>query len=433
MERSEIWEILLDWNFWGNYKEEWIERKAYLKKLEEAFKTGEIVVVKGVRRAGKSCLVTHFISSLIGRGLPKEKTLIVNFEDPRFKELNLEILNKIYEFYLDEFEVENPYVVLDEVQSVDGWEKFARFLSEAKHANLIVTGSSSKLLSEEYATLLAGRHVELEIFPLSFEEFLLFKGLSINSELELMKNRHKIRKLLYEYLDFGGFPKVALVPENQKKLILEGYFRDILVKDVQKRFKVREIEKLEALTKYYLTNIARVHSFSKIARVFNLSVNSVERFSKYFEIARFLFFVPKFSYSLKVQQLNPKKVYCIDLGLRNIASTKTSPDFGARFENVVFLHIFRNNSEVYYWKDYSGKEVDFVVKKDAKIEQLIQVCYNVGDHETKERELKALLKAGKELNCNNLLVVTEDYEAIEEIKGKKIKFVPLWKFLLNLS
>ncbi len=410
--------------------EELIERKTYLKKLEEAFKTGEIVAIKGVRRAGKSSLVMQFVHSLIDKGLPKENTLIVNFEDPRFKELNLELLNKIYECYLDEFGIENPYVVLDEVQEIKGWEKFARFLHEAKKARVIVTGSSSKLLAEEYATLLAGRRVDLEVFPLSFREFLLFKGLKLNSELEIIKNRHEIRRNLYEYLEFGGFPKVALVPETQKKLILESYFRDMLVKDVQRRFKIREIEKLEMLAKYYLTNISRLHSFNKLAKIFNLSVNSVERFSKYFEIARFLFFVPKFSYSLKVQQLNPRKVYSIDIGLRNIVSAKKSSDFGPRFENTVFLHLLQNNKEIYYWRDYSGKEVDFVIKEADRVKQLIQVCYDVSDYDTKQRELKALIKASKELKCNNLLVVTEDYEGIEEFKGKKIKFLPLWKFLL---
>ena len=175
MNREEILKILIDWNYWGNYKDKSIERLFYLNRLKDFLDTREIIVIKGVRRSGKSTIISQFIRKFIEKKVSPKNSLIVNFEDPRFRNLNLDLLNKIYEIYLEELlPDETHYVVLDEVQEIEGWEKFARFLSEAKKIQVFITGSSSKLLSEEYSTLLSGRHVDLDMFPLSFKEFLFF-------------------------------------------------------------------------------------------------------------------------------------------------------------------------------------------------------------------------------------------------------------------
>ena len=428
MRRDEILKILVDWNYWGNYKDESVDRGRYIEDLNHLLKTGEIIVIKGVRRSGKSTLMLQFIRK---SGLEEKNTLVVNFEDPRFKDLNLELLDRIYEVYLDELQPDKEhYVILDEVQEVEGWEKFARYLHEAKKVQVFITGSSSKLLSEEYSTFLAGRHVDIEIFPLSFSEFLEFKGVSIRSRMEMVKFRHRIRKLLDEYLEFGSFPKVVLIEEGKEEL-LNNYFRDILIKDVQSRFKVREPVKLEELAKYYLTNISTLQSFNRVRKLLNLSLDTVERYSTYFTVARLIFFVPKFSFSVREQILNPQKVYCMDTGLRNIMSFKFSEDIGRIVENVVFLNLLFRNKEIYYWRDKQQREVDFVLKSGLEIEQLIQVTYASGEEEIEVREKKALIKASEELNCDDMLVITWDYESEEEFKGRRIKFIPLWKWLLE--
>jgi len=430
MQRDEILRILVDWNYWGNYKDESIERKEYIKNIDHLLKTKEILVIKGARRAGKSTLILQFIKKLMENGMDEKNILVVNFEDPRFKNLNLELLDKIYNTYLEELQPDTGhYVVLDEVQEIDGWEKFARYLHEAKKANVFITGSSSKLLSEEYSTLLAGRHVDLEIFPLSFGEFLEFKKISLEKRVEIIKLRHKIKNLLREYMEFGSFPKVVLVKEGKEEL-LNNYFRDILIKDVQRRYNVREAYKLEELAKYYLTNVSTLQSFNKVKNAMNLSQDTIGRFSKYFSTARLIFFVPKFSFSLKEQILNPKKVYCIDPGLRNMVSFKFREDLGRMAENIVFLNLLFRNKEMYYWKDYSGKEVDFVIKEKLKIKQVMQVCWNLDNGDTKKREVRGLLKAMDEFKLNEGIIITEDYEKEEHIKNKKIIYVPLWKFLL---
>ena len=432
MNKEEILKILADWNYWGNYKDESIERPFYLKNLKDFIATGEIVTIKGVRRSGKSTIILQFIKKVLNKKIPSKNTLIVNFEDPRFRNLSLDLLNKIYEIYLEELLPEGTqYVVLDEVQEIEGWEKFARFLSEAKKSHLFITGSSSKLLSEEYATLLSGRHIDLDIFPLSFKEFLFFKGLNPQAEIEKIKSRHKIKNLLKQYIEFGGFPKVVLVRESEKRIILEGYFRDILLKDVQRRFKIRETAKLEELAKYYLTNVSTIQPFNRVKNVVGLSLDSIERFSHYFSIAGLFFFIPKFSYSSKEQILNPKKVYAIDTGIRNVISFRFSRDLGRLIENIVLVELKRRNYEIFYWKSSRQKEVDFVIKNKLDVKQLIQVCFNIDNQQTKKREIESLIEASQYTKCNNLLVITDDYKSEEKIEKTKIKFIPLWKWLLE--
>lgn len=432
MNRDDIAKILTDWNFWGNYKDKSIERPYYLDRLESYISTKEIVVIKGVRRSGKSTIISQFIKRLIEKGIPPKNTLIINLEDPRFRSLDLDVLNRIYEFYLEELlPDEKHYIVLDEVQEIKGWEKFARFLNEAKGVNVIVTGSSSKLMSEEYATLLSGRHVDIEIFPLSFKEFLIFKGIILETDIEKMRLRHKIRNLLKQYIEFGGFPKAVLVNEDEKRVIMEGYFRDILLKDIQKRFKIRETAKMEELAKYYLTNISTIQPFNRVKGVVGLSLDSVERFSNYFSIANLFFFIPKFSFSRKEQILNPRKVYSVDIGLRNAIGFRFTEDFGRAIENIVLLELMRRGFNVFYWKSQTQKEVDFVLKGKLNVEHLIQVCFRIEDKKTKEREMSALIEAVRFTKCKSLSIITDDYKAEERIKKIKIQFIPLWEWLLT--
>jgi len=430
MRKDDILTALVDWNFWGSYQDESKERPKYLNKLNDLVETGEVVVVKGVRRSGKSTLLHQFLNKRIEEGLKVKNTLFVNFEDPRLSNSKLEDLTDIYETYKEEQQPDKDHiVVLDEVQEIEGWEKFVKLLHEAKKVRVLVTGSSSKLLSEEYSSLLSGRHVDMEVFPLSFQELLKFEGLTIKDKTELIEKRHQVKNKLREYLEWGGFPKINLVGEKERREILARYFKDILVKDVQERFNIRKTGRLEELAKYYLSNISNLQSYNKVKDAVNLSLDTVERFSSYLSTGRFLFFVPKFSFSHKKQLLNPKKVYSIDPGLRNVSGFRFSRDAGRLMENVVFLELFRRHEEIFYWKE--EREVDFVVKDGNEIKKLIQVCYNLDKDETQARETKALIKASKSVGCEDLKVITYEEEGQKEIKGKKIDFVPLWKWLFK--
>jgi predicted AAA+ superfamily ATPase len=438
MEETKIMEVLADWNLWGNLKEALKPREMYVSKLEEISGRGTATVLLGVRRAGKSSLAHLFIQKMIERGqITPADSLVVNLEDPRFPAtLEASDLMRIYEVYLRKLNPSNPTVLLDEVQNVAGWEKFVRYLIESRKTQVLVTGSSSKLLGREISTVLSGRHVDLEVFPLSFREFLEFKGLHVGTELEVVRNRLEIMRGLEEYFRWGGFPEVVLSEsEARKKELLAGYFNDIILKDVVKRFGVREIEGLESLAGLYLSNISTLQSFNRLKEAVGLSLDTVERFSRYLELAGMFLFTKKFEFSLKRQLRSVRKVYVIDPGFFQVKGFKVSENFGKILENVVAVELFRRASltvpplEIYYWRDYQGREVDFVVKEGERIKQLIQCCYEVENRDVKRREMAALLKASHEVSCDNLLIVTWDYEGEEETNGRKIRFVPLWKWL----
>ncbi len=433
MDKAKILEMLTDWNFWKAELETGIPRDGVTKSVGSAAQAKEIVVVKGIRRCGKSTILLQYFKHLFETGVRKEDTLVVNCEDPRIVRPDLDLLNRIYEVYLTELlPNKQQYVLLDEVQVVPGWEKFARFLREVKGAGVFVTGSSSKLLSSEYGTVLAGRHIDIEMEPLSFREYLRFKGVVVGSGLDRAAERHRIQSALKDYIRWGGFPKIALLStEAERRGLLDSYFRDIIIKDITLRYKVKKIEKLEELAKYYLTNISNHQSFNRIKHALRLNLDTVERFSSYMEAVYLLFFVRKFSYSKKEQLLNPRKVYCADTGMRNTVAFVFSEDAGRLAENVVFTHLHKGGAEIYYWK--GQKEVDFIVKKGARVCEAIQVCWDVRNEKTKERELKGLCEACKALSLKNGVVITEDFAGQETVEGVTVIYKPLWRWLLEDS
>lgn len=433
MEKSETLDILNDWNFWKKDQETGIKRESCIKKIKKLAEMKEIVVMIGIRRCGKSTLLLQFCKDLIDSGFEKKNILIINTEDPRWKNISLELLNRIYEIYLTELQPSPDHIViLDEIQNIDGWERFARFLHENRKVNVFVTGSSSKLLSSEYATVLTGRHLDMQVNPLSFKEYLFFQGYEIKDDVDISNKRHALKAEFKRYLMYGGFPKVSITKtESQKKELLETYFRDIIIKDIVKRFKIKEINKIEELAKYYLANVSTLQSFNNIKNVLKLNLDTVERFSYYLSYAFFLYFVRKFSYSEKEQILNPRKVYCADNGLRNSVAFVFSSDYGRLAENIAYNALQKDGKEIYYWKNQKGEEVDFIVKEKQRVKQAVQVCWNIEKKETKEREMKSLVIACKELKLREGLILTEDVEQEEKIDKIRIVFRPLWRWLLE--
>ncbi len=428
MDNEKIIEILSSWNFWKRNHDVGVYRGRYLDQLNRLVGTEQIVAITGVRRSGKSTLMKQFIKKQIDSGRSRTSFLYVNLEEPKFAGLlSLEFLQQIYEAYLEIVKPDNtPYILLDEVHNIPKWERFVRGLHEKKEAHLLISGSTSKLLSKEVGTLLTGRWVELKVYPLDFLEFLQFKGLKIKDKLDLLAQKVKIKQLLREYLKFGGFPLVVL--KEEKEEILGRYFDDIIGRDIAERHKIRKLEKLKALARYHLSNFSSPMSYRRIAKFIGLSLDSVERFSTYMKDAYLLFFVPKFSYSLKEQEVNPRKVYGIDAGLMNVVSFRFSDNLGRLYENLVFLSLIqKGKKEVYYYKN--KRECDFVIKEGQNITRAIQVSYQI--KENKEREINGLLEAMESLKLKEGLVITKEFEAEEKIKGNPVKFVPLWKWLLK--
>lgn len=436
MNKNEIIEILQDWNLWKRELEMGVPRREYLNQVRRLLNTNQILVVTGPRRAGKSFLMRQMAWELTGRGMDKASTLIVNFEDPRFTELSVKLLGQIYETYLEFLAPQDhPVLFLDEVQEIDGWEKWVRTMHELKKAKLVVSGSNAKLLSRELGTLLTGRHLDVTVFPLSFREFLEFNHVQARDALEVVQKRIEIKGLLRKYLEYGSFPEVVL--SEQKKEILLNYFEDLVNKDLLRRFKIRKQQELKALVKSYLSNVATLTTFHSMEKFLKISADTIEKFSGYLEQVYLVFFLKRFSFKVKEQEKDPRKVYAVDTGLSNAIGFRFSENTGRLAENVVFLELRRRQAlnsdlELFYWKDIHHWEVDFVVKESRQVKELIQVCWNVDDAPTKEREIRSLVKAMREFGDTHAVVITEDHEAEEEIKKHKVHFIPLWKWLLGM-
>lgn len=438
MDKAELLEILNDWNFWKKELDVGIEREAYLERcLRILEKINVVAAIVGVRRAGKSYVMRQVMKRLAEKGTAKNDILFVNFEDRRFSEFYPKLLDEIYETYLEFLKPgKKPFVFLDEVHNVPKWERWVRTMHELGRAKIMVSGSSSKLLAGELATVMTGRHLDVFVFPLDFGEFLRFNNVVIKDSLDSADRKIELKRLFREYQEYGGFPEVVLAGQkDEKRQLLLTHFDDVLTKDIERRYRLRRSEKLRALARFYLTNMAGTITFSSIAKFLETTTNTVEKFSSYLLEANLVFFVKRFSFKVKEQEKAPRKVYSIDTGMANAVGFRFMSNFGRAAENTVAIGLKRRHAadplvEPYYWTDGRG-EVDFAVKRGDEVESLIQVCWDPTQYGTKEREVNSLLKAGRELKCGRLFVITgETYEGEETIKGEKIRFVPLWKWML---
>ncbi len=434
MNKNDIMTALQDWNGWQKDFPVGIKRPAYLSKLIKFLRTNQITTIMGPRRAGKSFIMRQAAASLIKDGVDPKDILIVNFEDPRWSELNVQLLENIYQTYREYIVPKGkPYIFLDEVQELPKWEKWVRMMHELSKAKIVVSGSNANLLSRELGTVLTGRHLDLNILPLSFKEYLVFNNMILRNSMDMLAKGVEIRGLLRKYFEYGSFPEVVL--NEAKKETLLNYFEDIIQKDLLRRFRIRKAEGLKSLVKFYFSNPAAHVTFTSIAKFLKISPDSVERFSGYLEQAYALSFLKRFSFKVKEQEKSPRKVYAVDTGLCNAVGFRFSENPGKLAENIVFLELKRRQLddpqfEIFYWKDGQEREVDFVIKHGLKVNGLIQVCWDTTALKTREREIRSLLKASEEFALNKALVITDDEESEEKIKGTSIKYIPLWKWLL---
>ncbi|MFH0837546.1 MAG: ATP-binding protein [Candidatus Aenigmatarchaeota archaeon] len=406
--------------------EQGVVRREKLEEMAELTRIKQTIIIAGIRRCGKSVFLSQIIDSFF------KEYYYINFEDERLANFELKDFEILYETCIELFGKKRTFFV-DEIQNIDEWERWVRRMYELGF-KFFITGSNAKLLSKELATKLTGRHIQVSMFPFNFREFLIFNGFELKkNDVFVPEKRAVIMKLLHQYIKTGGFPEYL---KEGRIEILQGYFNDIIQRDIVERYNVTQIKQLKELARYIITNTGNLATYNQLKKTTELkSINTVIKYFSYLENAYLIFSVPYFSYSLRKQASNPFKVYAIDVGLRSALAFRFSKDIGRLYENIIAIELKQQGKEIYYWKNVQHEEVDFVIKEDIKIKQLIQVCYDVSNIKTKERETRALLKAGKELKCKNLLVITEGYESEEKlewfgIKGT-IKFIPLWKWLLQ--
>jgi len=407
----------------------------------EIFQTKKMNVIMGPRRAGKTFYLHQIMQEMINAGTKKEDIIYLNFENTKLFDLQFKEIKKVIELHKRLFpESKNPALFFDEPQNIAQWERAVRELCDEGYA-IFISGSSSKLLSKEIATSLRGRSLSYLLLPFSFKEFLKFKEAQVNKPIS-SEEKAGILALLDEYLEFGGFPEVVLEKNNELKLkILESYLDLTVYKDIVERHGIKDSMLIKWFIKSMASSYAKEISTNKLYLTLKSQGRKVSKdelyvYASLLSDALFVFYLPKFSWSVRKRE-PVNKAYLCDVGFARVI--EITKDRGKKMENAVFLELTGRMTpltELYFWKNIQQEEVDFVVKEASKISQLIQVSDNIDDVGTKKREIRSLLKAGRELNCKNLLVITEDYEAEEDaewyrIRGK-IRFIPLWKWLLNI-
>jgi len=404
--------------------------------------TKKAITIIGPRRAGK----TYFLFNTMERleGVKRTEMLYVNLEDDRLLPLGLGDLDRLLRTYYEIYpgnRKKRVYMFFDEVQNVDGWELFVRRVLDTENAQVFITGSSSKLLAKEIATAMRGRAISYLILPFSFPEFLRAREMEMERYLSSEKKAW-IMKYLDEFVKFGGFPEVLLERDELSRVkMLNEYVEVMLMRDVVERHNVKNIKVLRMLFNALLSSFSKefsVHKFFKFlgSQGIKASKNTLYQYIQHLEDAFAILPLRRFSYSIREIEQSLPKVYLIDSGYAAQLGFRSSQNVGRLMENVVATELLRRRSvnsmlEFYYWKDTSGKEVDFVLKEGRTISELIQVCYDVEEYGTKMRERKALIKASEALRCKNLTIITWDYEEKETTDGRKIAYTPLWKWLLG--
>ncbi|MBP1357366.1 MAG: ATP-binding protein [Sulfolobus sp.] len=410
MEVEEIKRVIVDQDDALNElfsKERIINREAesYRKYLEHP----NALLITGLRRSGKSILAV-----LLSRTKSYAR---VNFDDERLMGINAQELNKVLEaIYSLKGNVE--VIILDEIQNVPGWELFVSRLRESK--KVIVTGSNATLMSREIATYMTGRHIDLTLYPFSFSEFLEYNKIMFNGGTRTLGI---VKKALEEYMTIGGIPDVIKLGQR----VAEEIRRDIILKDIVLRHKIRKEKVLYEVIRFLLSNSGRELSYNRIKTSFNLgSIHTASDYVNYAEESFLVLSLEKYSTKSLSKYNLPRKIYVID------PSFMDRKEKGSLMETVVFLKLkqtisYKETSEdLYYWKDDKG-EVDFVIVKGSEVKRLIQVTYAESDKDIEKREIDNLVRVGRILRCNDLNVITYDYEGREG----NIKFIPLWKFLIS--
>lgn len=425
---TSLFELLTTLNPWwtGQEFETGKSRLSYFSKIQRYLETDEIMVLSGVRRSGKTTLLFQTIKYLIdSQHVPPRNILFVNCDEPEISSLE-NPLTKVVDTYRKEIPAKGIlYLVFDEIQGITGWERIIKSLYDRKKYKIIISGSSSYLLDSQLSTLLSGRFFTIPVFPLDFREYLAFQGIEVTDDpVDLVARKYDILNQLKRYLREGGFPIVVLQEdERTKDDYLKAYYDSIVYRDIIRVNEIRNQKALAELLHYLFTNVTAPYSYRRLKDLLGIDLETVQDYIHFAEMAKVLFEVTHFAYSLQAQKRPNRKIYCIDNGLRNAVSFRFSEDEGKLAENLVFIQLLRSGSTPFYWK--KKKEVDFVVKGPDNLLTAINVSYTDA---ISAREKDGLQEFAGEFGdkVKKMIILTKDTEQGSD----DISLIPLWKWLL---
>ena len=396
-------------------------RQSYLNTLLEFLDKEVIKVIVGVRRCGKSTLLKLFTAELKNRKIPGKNIIYINFESMKYRDITDH--NLFYNYVAKRIpENGKTYLLIDEPQNVTGWEKAVNSFKVDFDCDIYITGSNARLLSSELSTLIAGRYVEIDLYPLSYKEYLDFHGMERND------------KTFQNYLKFGGFPSIVELGENVDRIndVLDGIFNTVIVKDVIAKNKIKDEELLQKIVMFLADNVGNSTSSNAVAnslvgerRIENTkktpATSTVENYISAL-LKAFVFYEAR-RYDVKGKNLLKTlgKYFIVDIGLRNMLLGYRDVDRGHILENIVFLELKRRGYNVFVGK-VDEKEVDFIAEK-ASHKMYIQVCETLGDAKTLERELAPLTAIQ---NNYEKFIITNDRTFVESYEGIKVKNTADW-------
>lgn len=402
--------------------------------LEIPVNLKKIIALTGVRRSGKTFQLYNVINRLIKQKIKLKNILYFNFEDERIDK-NTFILNNIIESYQElypEINLGNCYFLFDEIQNIDGWEKFVRRIYEQISKNIFITGSNSKMLSREISTSLRGRSINYEIYPLNFEEYLNFLGIEIN--LNSTRSISVIVNIFEKFLSGGGFPELVSVDNEIKDRVLQEYFNVMIFRDLIERYDITQTEILKYFCKRVIGNSSKEFSVNKIyneikSQGYKISKDTIYEFQNYVESIYLAFFIPKYSRSIVKQEFSKKKVYSIDNGLAASVDAFFIKNKGTALENLVFLELIKSGKKILYYSN--NFECDFLLMENEKVCEAIQVCFDINDIDTKNREEKGLINVCREFQLKRGLILTIYDEQKYTVNGITIEIMPVYKYILK--
>ncbi|MBQ6306177.1 MAG: ATP-binding protein [Bacteroidales bacterium] len=382
-----------------------------------------IKLITGPRRVGKS---TQALLMLRNRNFA-----YLNFDSQQLLDtwdanLVMRMLDDVYPGY--------EYLLLDEVQNLDAWDLWVSELYRLGK-NLVITGSNAKMLSSEMATALTGKYLKVEMLPFSLEEFFDW------NKLDLSKLNHEQQAdasaLMDDYLRNGGYPEVV-ASRQLTRTYLDTLFDSIVWKDVAKRHSVRNVTDLNDLALYLVSNFCNPVSANELTEELGFSsVNTTKKFMDYLHEPYLFYYLPRYNNKLKLMKKAPRKVYVVDNGFVAAKAFSLSDNLGRLLENQVFVELLRQGYDtdktMFYYRSRNDKEVDFVLRKGAHIDRLVQVCYDMSNAKTEKREVDSLLECAEELNCSTLVIVTNNEERSIEKDGYRINVVPVAKWSVSLE
>jgi len=392
-------------------------RKGMKRELEFPKAKNMIKVAIGMRRSGKTYFLYQTINELLDSGISKEQILFVNFEDDRLLPMDAkgmgELIDAFYSLYPENHN-RQCYLFLDEVQNVENWHLVVRRYFDSKNVQLYLAGSSAKLLSKEINTSLRGRSLALEVYPYSFQEYLAVHKIEIPEGPFGQASFDKMQKPLLNYFSIGGFPAVQTMQKNEWRNTLQGYIDTVILKDIIERHSITNIALLKYLTITLLKNTASDFSVNKFFndiknQGYQVSKDTIHNYLEYIQDAFLIFCVSHYSESERLKQTKPRKIYAIDSGLVNAAAISFSNNYGRVLENLVYLDLRRHNKKIYFYNTSDGCEVDFVTVNQEGDRELIQVCWDMSDTKTFEREKHALELAEKELGIKGKIITARGY------------------------